>query len=661
MKTRKLAAMFLALIMVLALVPAASLAEGIEKIADEAAAMHKLDSVWADLEAAEAEALANGMDRFDVINAVYTAALNNVKVDKDSFSDFSKDGFYFTVDGMYNAYNFRLRNELDTDCAPVAEDEFIITIEGKGAAKDAEAVDVLLVAPYYGHDSSFTDQYKVEAQSIADATGGSYTLIQSTGATGPVIAENYLDKAVVIYDSHGTQSGTSTYLCLTTNAGITTEDYNNGWAVRAGSAAYIDGRYIEHHVAGTLANTFVWMAICEGMKRNGYGTTGTALLNAGAGVVYGYSQSVTFAGDYVYEETFWNEMKNGANTCDAFATMKDEHGVPDPYGDAYPIIMSEVDAFPSNPDSEQTVYTEWNLFGAQEPVALESFTLSETDLNLTLGQEANILFGRVPDNANAYELVWTSSDETVIAIEGNNRRCKVNAIHSGSAVVTCTVFVGEEIFGTATVNVTVTADQDLKAALNVEGGNLEFGTGGEYPFVTLTEDNRYLAKSSNAARNNSKSTLTLTIGMLQGETLTFEYLYGSENNFDFFNFKVNDSQVLHLSGTNNSNWNSYTYTAAADGLYTFTWEFTKDSSVNGGIDCVKIDNVEYSGDSSPVLLGDVNGDGVVDNIDAMILIRYTLGLIGENGIDLRAADMDGDGAYTSVDAVIIIRIALGMN
>lgn len=45
----------------------------------------------------------------------------------------------------------------------------------------------------------------------------------------------------------------------------------------------------------------------------------------------------------------------------------------------------------------------------------------------------------------------------------------------------------------------------------------------------------------------------------------------------------------------------------------------------------------------------------------MILIRYTLGLIGENDIDLRAADMDGDGSYTSVDAVIIIRIALGMN
>lgn len=28
-----------------------------------------------------------------------------------------KDGFYFTVDGMYCAYNYRLRNELNTDCS----------------------------------------------------------------------------------------------------------------------------------------------------------------------------------------------------------------------------------------------------------------------------------------------------------------------------------------------------------------------------------------------------------------------------------------------------------------------------------------------------------------------------------------------------------------
>ena len=106
-----------------------------------------------------------------------------------------------------------------------------------------------------------------EAQSVAAATGGDYLLIQSTSATGPAIAENFVDKGVVFFDSHGTQSGTSSYLCLTTNSGITQEDYNNGWAVRSGSAAFIDGRYIEHHTPDTLSNCLVWMAICEGMKR----------------------------------------------------------------------------------------------------------------------------------------------------------------------------------------------------------------------------------------------------------------------------------------------------------------------------------------------------------------------------------------------------------
>jgi len=186
MKTRKLTAVLLALIMAFAVLPAAAFAESIEGIAGEAAAMRKLDNAWAALDAAEADALAQGMSRTEVINAVYTAALSLNTVDKDSFSAFTKDGFYFTVDGMYCAYNYRLRNELNTDCAPVKEG--VVLSKGSGKTenlKDAESADVFLIAPYYGHDSSFTDQYKREAQSVADATGGDYLLIQSTAATGP--------------------------------------------------------------------------------------------------------------------------------------------------------------------------------------------------------------------------------------------------------------------------------------------------------------------------------------------------------------------------------------------------------------------------------------------------------------------------------------------
>ena len=603
MKTRKLTAVLLALIMAFAVLPAAAFAESIEGIAGEAAAMRKLDNAWAALDAAEADALAQGMSRTEVINAVYNAALNLNTVDKDSFSDFTKDGFYFTVDGMYCAYNYRLRNELNTDCAPVEEGVVLTKGSGKKSAlKDAESPNVFLIAPYYGHDSTFTDQYKREAQSVADATGGDYLLIQSTSATGPAIAENFVDKGVVFFDSHGTQSGTSSYLCLTTNSGITQEDYNNGWAVSSGSAAFIDGRYIENHTPGTLSNCLVWMAICEGMKRQGQGTTGYALLRAGAGVVYGYSQSVTFVGDYMYEETFWNAMKNAddpATVADAFNLMAETHGLPDPRGDAWPIVMSEDDPFPANPDSAQTVNSQWTLFGDPEPVDITGFSLDTENVEIYVGKSAAVMFNRVPDNANNYELVWTSSNESVATVSGNKRRANVTGISAGTATITCTVMVNGEVFGSANVAVTVNVDTTLMEALNVEGGALQFGTSEPYGFEAITEGDRYLAKSNNASIGNSTATLTTTVQMAAGDTLTFDYYYSSENNYDWYRFKANGTEVQKLSGTGISDFASYTYTAASDGAYTFEWSYSKDSSVNGGNDCVKLDNVAFSGTIEP--------------------------------------------------------------
>ena len=602
MKTRKFLALALALIMAFAMIPVASLAENVDGLVNEAAAMRKLDNAWAALDAAEADALAQGMSRTEVINAVYTAALNLNTVDKDSFSDFTKDGFYFTVDGMYCAYNYRLRNELNTDCAPVEEGVVLTKGNGKKSAlKDAESPNVFLVAPYYGHDSSFTDQYKREAQSIAAATGGDYLLIQSTSATGPAIAENFPDKGVVIFDSHGTQSGTSSYLCLTTNSGITQEDYNNGWAVNSGSAAYIDGRYIQHHLNGAhISNPFVWLGICEGMKLSGHGVMANALVEAGCGAVYGYSQSVTFVADLtMYLPSFTGSLMEGATIADAFQTMKDEYGVPDPRGDAYPIIVSPVDPYPANPDSEQTVYCEWTLFGNAEPVEITGFSLDTENVEIYVGKSAAVMFNRVPDNANNYELVWTSSNESVATVSGNKRRATVTGISAGTATITCTVMVNGEVFGSANVAVTVNVDTTLMEALNVEGGALQFGTSEPYGFEAVTEGDRFLAKSNNASIGNSTATLTTTVQMAAGDTLTFDYYYSSENNYDWYRFKANGTEVQKLSGTGISDFASYTYTAASDGAYTFEWSYSKDSSVNGGNDCVKLDNVAFSGTIEP--------------------------------------------------------------
>ncbi|MBR5948108.1 MAG: hypothetical protein IKZ82_05605 [Clostridia bacterium] len=669
MKIRKLLTAALAGMMVLATVPALTIAEGTAALVGEANAMRKLDTTWAALENVEQAAMAAGKDRNQVINAVYQAALNLPNVDKDSFSDFAKDGFFFTVDGMLCSYNYRLRNELDTNVDAIPENEKVVVVKGNGNAdKDAESPNVFLVGPYYGHDGSFTAQYREEAQSIADVTGGDYTLVQSTGATGPAIAANFPDKGVVIYDSHGSQSGTSSYLCLTTNSGITQQDYQNGWAVSAGSSAWIDGRYIENHVNATLPNCMVWMAICEGMKRQGQGTTGNALLNAGAGVVYGYSQSVSFRGDYDYEEVFWNEMKEGATVAEAIVVMKNAVGICDPYTNphAYPIIMSPDDPFPSNPDGPQNVNCEWTLFGNADPVALNSFTLSESEIEMYLGRTSTVTFNRVPDNANQYELVWTSANESVATVNGNNRRANILGTGIGSTTVNCAVMVNGQVFGTATVAITVVEDTSLRDALNVENGTLAFSTGENYPFVAEEGDGRFYVRSSNDGQANSVSSLATVIQMEAGETLTFEYKFSSETNYDFYNFKVNGSQIQHLSGTNQNSWQTYTYTASSAGHYTFEWTFEKDVSVNGGDDCVKIDNVVYSGDPGPSAPsqpgdGDLNGDGTVAMADALIAMRIAMSTLEGTDEQIGHGDLNGDGIITMAEALEIMRMAMMTN
>ena len=661
MKTRKFLSLALALIMVFAMIPVASLAENVDGLVNEAAAMRKLDNAWAALDAAEADALAQGMSRTEVINAVYTAALNLNTVDKDSFSDFTKDGFYFTVDGMYCAYNYRLRNELGKVTEPANDGIFTIKGSGSNAAmKDAESPNVLLLGPYYGYDSNFDDSYKNATQPIADATGGDWELIQGHAATGPAIVEAFPDYGSVFVDSHGTASGSSTYICLTTNEGITQEDYNNGWAVRSGSAAWIDGRYIEHHTPDTLSNCLVWMAICEGMKRQGQGTTGYALLRAGAGVVYGYSQSVTFVGDYMYEATFWNAMKNAddpATVADAFNLMAETHGLPDPRGDAWPIVMSEDDPFPANPDSAQTVNSQWTLFGNPEPVDITGFSLQQNAVEMYIGRTAEINFVRQPENANNYELVWTSSNESVATVTGNKRRATVTGISAGTATITCTVMVNGSVFGTATCEATVNIDTSLFDSLNVAGGSLQFGTGDPHGFEAINEGGRYLAKSNNAGVGNSTASVSTTVQMSAGDTLTFDYFYSSESNYDWYRFKANGTEVQKLSGNTNSAWATYTYTAAADGAYTFEWSYSKDSSVNRGDDCVKIDNVAFSGDAG-MANGDVDGDGIVSVSDALLAMRGAMGTITLTASQLAHADLDGDGTVTASEALAIMRMAM---
>ena len=58
--------------------------------------------------------------------------------------------------------------------------------------------------------------------------------------------------------------------------------------------------------------------------------------------------------------------------------------------------------------------------------------------------------------------------------------------------------------------------------------------------------------------------------------------------------------------------------------------------------------------------GDVNSDGSVDSSDALLVLRYSLGIIAPSALELSLADMDANGVVNSADALIILRLALGV-
>ncbi len=58
--------------------------------------------------------------------------------------------------------------------------------------------------------------------------------------------------------------------------------------------------------------------------------------------------------------------------------------------------------------------------------------------------------------------------------------------------------------------------------------------------------------------------------------------------------------------------------------------------------------------------GDANGNGEVDNIDALIVLQYAVGLVQEGEYDFSACDLNGDGDVDNIDALMILQIAVGL-
>ncbi|MGN1307762.1 MAG: S-layer homology domain-containing protein [Faecousia sp.] len=388
--------------------------------------------------------------------------------DSDTFVDGSihRNGDFFTwetTEGIVCGYSPRLRAKIRTNAVEGANPEDYAGVEVTSYATrggSASSVNVAVIQPYYGIDSSFTTQYVNEGKSIAEATGGTSTTYMTTNATIDNIADALETCGVVIFDSHGdtdyykagsedyTSRANTSYICLQSGTGITSADmeevtgtygayyhayyagYYSGSGVKGTMYYYcVDGTAIANHMDSDAPNSLLWSATCLGMATDGLHAP---LREKGVAVAYGYSQSVTFDYDYDWETVFFRELKAGAYVCDAIDKMKTEVGEWDYCKQyqtiasairnycAFPIVVSDEDVYPGhgNVDALQTVYSTWTL-----PLAdVEHYTVSAASNDETLGTVSvagSVVTATPAEGALVSGYTLTPEDAATVTWEGN--------------------------------------------------------------------------------------------------------------------------------------------------------------------------------------------------------------------------------------------------
>jgi hypothetical protein len=123
-----------------------------------------------------------------------------------------------------------------------------------------------------------------------------------------------------------------------------------------------------------------------------------------------------------------------------------------------------------------------------------------------------------------------------------------------------------------------------------------------------------------------------------------------------------EAQVLPATATNRDvlweSSNPQVATVSQTGLVTALEEGTTE------ITCTSVDGSQITASclitvGAANILGDVDGSGQITSDDALLILKYMVGNVDENDLDLQAADYDGSGQITSDDALEILKHVVG--
>ena len=243
-------------------------------------------------------------------------------------------------------------------------------------------------------------------------------------------------------------------------------------------------------------------------------------------------------------------------------------------------------------------------------IFVEGMVLRDSKINMVNNTTARTEPVFYPPDASNKKIFWRSGDESVVTVDDKGT---ITAREVGVAVVTATTECGG-FTGSLTINIP------------------------------------YVAPESITINNES---YTLYLNGLRDRILLIETILPAETSYKDVSWSVEngDDSQPETDNTVSVNENTGLVTAKSAGEANVIVR-TNDKGLTARCRITVIDD--------GILYGDANGDGIIDVRDAVTILRFIVGLLKENELNLQAAEVTGDNIVDVRDAIKILRHIVGL-
>ena len=298
------------------------------------------------------------------------------------------------------------------------------------------------------------------------------------------------------------------------------------------------------------------------------------------------------------------------------------------------------------PNSNTTYYAVW----IQDQVVPTSVTLSKTTLSLDIGESEVLTATVIPTNATNKTVNWTSSDSKVATVLNG----KVTAVSVGTAKITAKTVNGKYAICQVTVKNSVDPNvpQIIVESKNVIAGNKVL--------VNISIKNNPGIWGMDLNVNYDKSLLTLTNVTNGAVFSSSEWTPGNLNKDKYilsyeasgFDDVKKDGVLATLEFAVNSN-------AKPGNTSTVSITYNQGDIINSNFEEISFETVSGKINIISFIYGDVNGDGLVNKKDSLLLKMY----LADNSvtIDKKAADVYLDNSVNKKDSLYLKQYLAGLD